>query len=44
VLRIVRKNFKSDEEAEVRVERNAVRNFTARDTIVVIHHDFMDLK
>jgi len=39
----MRKNFKSDEEAEVRVERHSVRNFTARDTIVVVHHNLMDL-
>ena len=36
-------NFESDDEAKVRVERRAVRNFTTRDTIVVVHHNLMDL-
>ena len=43
MVRIVFQNFVSDDETKVRVERNAVRNLTARDTIVIIHHDFMDL-
>lgn len=43
VRRIMRQNFESDDEAEVRVERHAVRNFTTRDTIVVVHHNLMDL-
>jgi hypothetical protein len=43
MFRIVLQNFESDDEREIRVERNAVRNFTTSDTIVIIHHNFMDL-
>jgi hypothetical protein len=40
---VMRQNRVSDVVTKVRVERNFVRHVLTRDTIVVVHHNLMDL-